>query len=94
MNNWAINRKCLICCRLHFVSDSNEIDVHFHSDYSVSGSGFALSWRAVDVSGCPLHTLTAKEGLLTSPNYPHFLLDRLDCSTTILAPGNSVNASV
>lgn len=73
--------------RLNFVSESNEVMLHFHSDYSVVASGFALSWRSVDVSGCPLHTLTAQEGILTSPNYPHFLLDHLHCSTTILAPG-------
>lgn len=72
---------------MKFVSEGSEVAVHFHSDYSVSGSGFALSWHSVDVSGCPLHTLTAKEGVLTSPNYPYFILDHLDCSTTILAPG-------
>ncbi|XP_049809059.1 uncharacterized protein LOC126252230 [Schistocerca nitens] len=72
--------------RLNFVSESNEALLHFHSDYSVSGGGFSASWQAVDVSGCPLQTLTAREGRLTSPNYPHFLLAHLDCATTILAP--------
>lgn len=58
----------------------------FHSDYSISGSGFSLIWQAVDVSACPLQTLTAKEGFLTSPNYPDFILAHLDCTITILAP--------
>ncbi|XP_075225285.1 uncharacterized protein LOC142326585 [Lycorma delicatula] len=72
--------------RKNFVSESNEAIVRFHSDYSVSGGGFSLTWHSVDVSGCPLQTLTAKEGVITSPNYPYFLLSHLDCSTTILAP--------
>ncbi|XP_039285263.1 cubilin-like [Nilaparvata lugens] len=72
--------------RLNFVSESNAASLRFHSDYSISGGGYSLMWHAVDVSGCPLQTLTAKEGVITSPNYPHFLLAHLDCSTTILAP--------
>ncbi|XP_024085463.1 uncharacterized protein LOC106663479 isoform X2 [Cimex lectularius] len=71
---------------LRIVSSGNIILVHFRSDYSISGEGFSLSWKAVDVSGCPLYTTTAQEGVLTSPNYPQFLLSRMDCSTTILAP--------
>lgn len=74
--------------RMNYVSENNEAIVRFHSDYSVSGGGFSLTWHSVDVSGCPLQTLTAKEGVITSPNYPYFLLSHLDCSTTILAPGN------
>ncbi|XP_031348289.1 uncharacterized protein LOC116174493 [Photinus pyralis] len=72
--------------RFDFVSDDHEAIVHFHSDYSISGSGFLLHWYAVDVSSCPAQTLTAKEGVLVSPNYPLFLLPHLDCSITILAP--------
>lgn len=72
--------------RFNFVSDTNEALLRFHSDYSISGSGFLLNWRAVDTSGCPKQTFTAKEGTITSPNYPFFLLPRMDCSLTILAP--------
>ncbi|KAF2903769.1 hypothetical protein ILUMI_02404 [Ignelater luminosus] len=72
--------------RFDFVSEGNEAELKFHSDYSIAGSGFLLHWRAVDVSGCPMQTFTAREGLLTSPNYPNLLLPRLDCSVTILAP--------
>ncbi|KAJ8894758.1 hypothetical protein PR048_000065 [Dryococelus australis] len=72
--------------RFQLVSSGSEMDVHFHSDYSVSGAGFAASWQAVDVSGCPSQTLTAAEGSLASPNYPHFLIPHLDCATTVLAP--------
>lgn len=69
------------------MSSRNEALLRFHSDYSMTGSGFSASWKAVDISGCPVQTLTAKEGIVTSPNYPHFLLARLQCTTTILAPG-------
>lgn len=72
--------------RFDFVSESNEAELQFHSDYSISGSGFSMHWRAVDVSQCPVQTLTAREGTLLSPNYPNFLLPRLDCSVTISAP--------
>ncbi|KAL0270830.1 UNVERIFIED_CONTAM: hypothetical protein PYX00_008110 [Menopon gallinae] len=72
--------------REHFVSDNNEALLRFHSDYSTSGSGFSASWRAIDVTSCPSQKLTAREGIVTSPNYGEFLLPRLDCTTTILAP--------
>ncbi|CAG9761695.1 unnamed protein product [Ceutorhynchus assimilis] len=72
--------------RFDFVSRTNEAEVRFHSDYSVTASGFSLTWEAVDVSACPVQTLTAKQGTITSPNYPDFLLAHLDCSFIIQAP--------
>ncbi|XP_072375312.1 uncharacterized protein [Diabrotica undecimpunctata] len=72
--------------RFNFVSETNEVEVKFHSDYSISDKGFSLIWYAVDVSACPIQTLTAKEGTLITPNYPDFLLAHLDCTVTILAP--------
>lgn len=72
--------------RFNFVSSNNEAVVKFHSDFSLAGSGFFLEWKAVELNGCPKQTLTAKEGVLSSPNYPDFLLPHLDCSITILAP--------
>lgn len=85
MSQWTTCK--VIICRPQFVSLSNVVLLHFHSDYSVSGSGFSLSWRSVNLLGCPEQTLTAKEGHLMSPNYPHFLLSGLECATTVLAPG-------
>lgn len=79
---------CFSIPRFHFVSESNKAVLRFHSDYSVAGAGFSATWQAVDMSGCPSQTLTAREGTLTSPNYPHFIMAHLDCATTILAPGN------
>ncbi|VEN60310.1 unnamed protein product, partial [Callosobruchus maculatus] len=49
-------------------------------------TGFSLTWQAVDVSACPIQTLTAKEGAIVTPNYPNFLLAHLDCTINILAP--------
>lgn len=72
--------------RFNFVSNSNELNLKFHSDFSVTGAGFFLEWRTVEMTGCPKQTLTAKEAILTTPNYPHFLLPHLDCHITIRAP--------
>lgn len=72
--------------QFNFVSYSNEAILKFHSDFSVTGTGFLLEWKAVEMIGCPKLTMTAKEGVLMSPNYPHFLLPHLDCSITIIAP--------
>nr|CAI5867731.1 unnamed protein product [Callosobruchus analis] len=72
--------------RFNFVSETSELMVRFHSDYSISGKGFSLTWQAVDVSACPIQTLTAKEGAIVTPNYPRFLLAHLDCTINILAP--------
>lgn len=75
------------CYSYIFVTDLNEAYVHFHSDYSVSSSGFHLQWNTVDMSGCPSQTLSALEGQVVSPNYPNFILPNLNCVTMILAPG-------
>lgn len=69
-----------------FVSRSNEILLNFFTDNSISGEGFSAIWRSIDVSACPGQTLTSREGNLSSPNYPHFLLHNLNCSYTIQAP--------
>lgn len=76
--------------RFDFVSLSNEATILFHTDHSVGGAGFSGGWRAIDVSACPSQTLTAKEGSFSSPNYPNFLLEKLDCAITILAPPGKI----
>ncbi|GAB0092216.1 C-type lectin-like [Sergentomyia squamirostris] len=72
--------------RFDFISTSNQALVHFHSDYSISRTGFSATWTAIDITGCPEQTLTSKEGVFSSPNYPHFLLDRLECAFVLQAP--------
>uniref|UniRef100_A0A1B0GQ85 Uncharacterized protein n=1 Tax=Phlebotomus papatasi TaxID=29031 RepID=A0A1B0GQ85_PHLPP len=72
--------------RFNFISTTNQAVVHFYTDYSISGVGFSATWTAVDITGCPEQTLTSKEGSFMSPNYPHFLLNQLDCAFMIQAP--------
>ncbi|CRK91200.1 CLUMA_CG004883, isoform A [Clunio marinus] len=72
--------------RFDFISKSNELFLNFVSDYSMSGEGFSAIWRSIDVSACPGQTMTAHEGILTSPNFPNFLLHNLSCTFTIQAP--------
>ncbi|CAG9865029.1 unnamed protein product [Phyllotreta striolata] len=93
-NNATVIDDSMVLCGNHdkdmdkfnFVSETNEVQLKFHSDYSISDQGFSLIWYAVDVSACPMQTLTAKEGSFITPNYPDFLLAHLDCTITILAP--------
>ncbi|XP_050099213.1 uncharacterized protein LOC126579711 [Anopheles aquasalis] len=72
--------------RFDYISAGNEAFVRFHSDFSINGAGFSATWSAVDVSGCPLQTITSREGTIRNPNYPYFLLDHLDCTYVIQAP--------
>lgn len=73
--------------RFDFIAASNMVLINFHSDYSVSGSGFALTWHAVPLNGCPTQTYTSIEDLnsISSPNYPNALLNDLDCTYFIYA---------
>lgn len=72
--------------KFDFVSRSNEILLNFFTDNSISGEGFSAIWRSIDVAACPGQTLTSREGNLSSPNFPHFLLHNLNCSYNIQAP--------
>lgn len=72
--------------RFDFISRSNEILVNFFTDNSIAGEGFSAMWRSIDISACPEQTLTSREGNLSSPNFPHFLLHNLNCSYNIQAP--------
>lgn len=69
-----------------FISRSNEILLNFFTDNSISGEGFSAIWRSIDISACPGQTLTSREGNISSPNFPHFLLHNIECSYTIQAP--------
>ncbi|XP_063827943.1 cubilin-like [Ostrinia nubilalis] len=80
------SRYCGSVGETRWVAGGNKADLHFHSDYNTQGAGFSLTWDAVELIGCPSQTFTSKEGVLRSPNYPHFLLPNLDCTIDILAP--------
>lgn len=73
--------------RFDFISATNAVLIYFHSDYSVSGSGFSLNWNAVSLSGCPTQTYTSSDDFNTieSPNYSNVLLNNLDCKYIIYA---------
>lgn len=76
--------------RFDFISATNTVLIYFHSDYSVSGSGFALSWKAVSTSGCPTQTYTSSDdfNFIETPNFPNVLLNHLDCKYVIYAANN------
>lgn len=69
-----------------FISRSNEILINFFTDNSIAGEGFSAMWRSIDISACPGQTITSREGNLSSPNFPYFLLHNLNCSYNIQAP--------
>lgn len=73
--------------RFDFISSSNMVLINFHSDYSVSGTGFTLTWQAIPLNGCPTQTFTSieDENFITTPNYPNGLLNNLDCTFIIYA---------
>lgn len=73
--------------RFDFISATNTVLIYFHSDYSVSGSGFSLTWKAVSMNGCPTQTYTSSDDFNTieTPNYPNVLLNHLDCKYVIYA---------
>lgn len=72
--------------RFDFISRGNQAVLHFHSDYAGGGTGFAAIWTAVDVTGCPMQTITSREGVIQSPNHPYFLLNNLECTYVVQAP--------
>lgn len=76
--------------RFDFISATNTVLIYFHSDYSVSGSGFSLSWKAVSTSGCPTQTYTSSDDFnaIQTPNFPNVLLNHLDCKYVIYAANN------
>lgn len=70
-----------------FISRSNEILINFFTDNSIAGEGFSAMWRSIDISACTnAQTLTSRDGNLSTPNFPHFLLHNLNCSYHIQAP--------
>lgn len=76
--------------RFDFISASNTVLIYFHSDYSVSGSGWSMSWKAISLSGCPTKTFTSSDDFnsISSPNYPNVLLNNLDCKYIIYGANN------
>ncbi|XP_059350348.1 uncharacterized protein LOC130692880 isoform X2 [Daphnia carinata] len=72
--------------RLDYVSETSEIWITFHSDFSISGDGFHAVWSTMPLPGCPLQIMEKPEGEFFSPYYPFFLLPNLNCTLHIIAP--------
>jgi len=72
-----------------YVSSGNVVTITFHTDGSVTRSGFSLSFEAVDpptADICAVDELEAGVGYVQTPNYPEVYTNSLDCSITITAP--------
>ena len=60
--------------------------VHFHSDESLSDTGFSIAWAAVPgIPGCG-GLLTAATGQFSSPRHPETYEHNLDCQWLIRVP--------
>lgn len=73
--------------RFDFMSKINRVRIEFHSDYSVSRTGFSLKWKAISMDACPLKTYNVNEQFttITSPNFPNFMLNNLNCTYVLSA---------
>ena len=60
-----------------FTSQTNKVEIIFHSDRSVTRKGFQLSWKEVDQDEAG--------GSLTSPNYPSSYPNNVDKTDTLEA---------
>ncbi|KFM76020.1 Cubilin, partial [Stegodyphus mimosarum] len=63
----------------------------FHSDYSNEGTGFHIAYSSIPgVHGCG-GTLTAPQGVITSPNFPDVYENNLNCEWLIrIRPENRI----
>lgn len=69
-----------------FVSTTNKFYLSFHSDFSVTTSGYAASWEIVDLSSCLDRRLLVLEPTsLSSLRYPRAYLTGIDCKVTAIA---------
>uniref|UniRef100_T1J517 Cubilin n=1 Tax=Strigamia maritima TaxID=126957 RepID=T1J517_STRMM len=77
--------------KFDFISDKNELVASVHTDYSITGTGFDVSWTTVDVSSCPSRFTNVLAGKIQSVNYPSNYISNLDCVTEIFTnPGSRV----
>ncbi|XP_046577738.1 cubilin-like isoform X2 [Haliotis rubra] len=89
---------------MNIFSSSNIMFITFHTDSSVTGRGFSLQYSAVTPASTDpnrqcgeteLRAYTTRDTYLTSPGYPSFYPNNLDCIWTITAPlGNIIRVEV
>ncbi|XP_032520799.2 cubilin homolog [Danaus plexippus] len=69
------------------VSTANNIYIHFHSDFYLSGKGFKIEWDGT-ILGCG-GTLTSIQGMIASPNYPQNYNENSECFYRIVTSSGS-----
>ncbi|XP_048244242.1 deleted in malignant brain tumors 1 protein-like isoform X2 [Haliotis rufescens] len=67
-------------------NSGNHMIISFHSDMSVTGRGFRLQYSAGPVCGLSNLSASLTEKTLTSPGYPSYYYNNLNCTWTISAP--------
>lgn len=76
-----------------FISHSNRLYIHFHSDNNMNGDGFQLFFDAGN-NGCG-GTLTAPSGTIESPNYPSPYAHHAECNWLIsISSGSTIHLMV
>ncbi len=76
---------------MDYVSETAEVWLTFHSDFSVSGDGFHAVWSTMHLTGCPQQNIEdSHEGELFSPYYPNYYLPNLNCTYHLMAPGRNL----
>ena len=63
--------------------------VSFHSDYSVTGPAFTLSWRSLNMTTCRSQTLREPSASFASFNFPRPFPDHFRCFVLVLLPPGS-----
>ena len=73
--------------RLDYISDTSEVWLTFHSDFSITAGGFHAMWSTVQLTGCPEMKIYEPQGEIFSPNFPNYYLPQLNCTYIAIAPG-------
>ncbi|KAF8785461.1 Protocadherin Fat 1 like protein [Argiope bruennichi] len=69
-----------------FMSTGNKAYMSFHSDFSITSSGYMASWEIVDLSACLNRRLLILEPTaINSLRYPRAYLPGLECRITVIA---------
>ncbi|KAK7462537.1 hypothetical protein BaRGS_00038422 [Batillaria attramentaria] len=71
------------------LSLENLAQASFHSDYSVTGKAFTLSWQALNMTECRSNLLEGPSGNFSSFNFPYPFPDVMDCVIEITVNENS-----
>ncbi|XP_045763527.1 cubilin homolog [Maniola jurtina] len=86
-NSSLIGKYCGFFKSKRVVSTANNLYLHFHSDFYLSGKGFKIEWDGT-LSGCG-GTLTSVSGSISSPNYPEEYNDNAECFYRIVTSSGS-----